>query len=65
MTIDWADLAAACGLMLVIEGMLPFLSPRSTRRTLATLAAWPDGALRGAGAASMVAGLLLLWLLRS
>ena len=65
MTIDWADLAAACGLMLVIEGMLPFLSPRSTRSTLATLAALPDAALRGAGAASMVAGLLLLWLLRT
>ena len=65
MTIEWPDLAAACGLMLVIEGMLPFLSPQGTRRAFATLSALPDGALRGAGAASMLAGLLLLWLLRS
>lgn len=65
MSIAWPDFAAALGLMLVIEGILPFLNPRGIKRVLATMATMDDGALRVAGAVSMVAGLLLLWLLRA
>ncbi len=65
MSIAWPDFAAALGLMLVIEGILPFLNPRGIKRVLATMAAMDDGALRVAGAASMAAGVLLLWLIRS
>jgi len=32
MRVAWPDLAAAIGLLLVIEGILPFLSPRAIRR---------------------------------
>jgi len=65
MSIAWPDFAAALGLMLVIEGVLPFLNPRGIKRVLATIATMDDGALRVAGAVSMVAGLLLLWLIRA
>jgi uncharacterized protein YjeT (DUF2065 family) len=65
MSIAWPDFAAALGLMLVIEGILPFLNPRGIKRVLATMATLDDGALRVAGAVSMVAGLLLLWLIRA
>ena len=65
MRIAWPDLAAALGLLLVIEGMFPFLSPRGMRRALARIAAMEDGALRAAGVASMLAGVLVLWLARS
>ena len=65
MSIAWPDFAAALGLMLVIEGVLPFLNPRGIKRVLATMATMDDGALRVAGAVSMVAGLLLLWLIRA
>jgi uncharacterized protein YjeT (DUF2065 family) len=65
MSIAWPDFVAALGLMLVIEGILPFLNPRGIKRALATMATQDDGALRVAGAVSMVAGLLLLWLIRS
>lgn len=65
MSIAWPDFAAALGLMLVIEGILPFLNPRGIKRVLATMATMDDGALRVAGAISMVAGLLLLWLIRA
>lgn len=65
MSIAWPDFAAALGLMLVIEGILPFLNPRGIKRVLATMATLDDGALRVAGAVSMVAGLLLLWLTRA
>ena len=64
MSIDWPDLAAACGLLLVIEGILPFASPQGARRALATLSALPDTALRAVGAASLAAGLTVLWLIR-
>jgi len=65
MRIAWPDLAAALGLLLVIEGILPFLSPRAIRRTLERMVAMEDAALRLAGAASMIAGILVLWLARS
>ena len=65
MHIAWPDLAAALGLLLVIEGILPFLNPGAVRRTLQQISATDDGVLRAAGAASMLAGVLVLWLVRS
>ena len=65
MHIAWPDLAAALGLLLVVEGILPFLSPAAMRRTLARISTIDDAAFRFAGAASMVGGLLILWLVRT
>lgn len=65
MRIAWPELAAALGLLLVIEGMFPFLSPRGLRRALERMLAMDDASLRFAGAASMIAGVLVLWLVRS
>lgn len=65
MQIAWPDLAAALGLMLVIEGILPFVSPGGIRRAFARLADMDDAALRVAGAASMIAGVAVVWLVRA
>jgi hypothetical protein len=65
MHIAWPDLAAALGLLLVLEGILPFLSPASIRRALARFSTMDDRAFRVAGAASMLCGLLILWLVRT
>ncbi len=65
MNIAWPDLVAALGLLLVVEGILPFLNPGGIRRMLAAVAAMDEATLRVAGAASMLGGLLLLWLVRS
>jgi uncharacterized protein YjeT (DUF2065 family) len=65
MRVAWPDLAAAIGLLLVIEGIMPFLSPRAIRRALERMLAMDDGSFRFAGAASMAAGILVLWLVRS
>ena len=64
MSIAWPDFAAALGLMFVIEGILPFMSPDGVRRTLARVAAMNDTMLRMAGAVSMLAGVAVLWLAR-
>lgn len=55
-------LLAAVGLMLVIEGILPFLSPARFRRTLLTAAQMDDRSLRIVGLLSMIAGLGILYL---
>lgn len=58
------DLLAALALMLVIEGVLPFLNPAGLRRTLQTLAELGDRSLRVVGLVSMLAGVVLLYLVR-
>jgi len=60
----WQDLGAALALMLVLEGILPFLNPSGLRRLIASVNELGDGQLRLAGLISMVAGLALLYILR-
>jgi uncharacterized protein YjeT (DUF2065 family) len=56
------DVLVAVALLLVIEGMLPFLSPERFRRLLLLMAAENKRSLRLAGLASMVFGVVLLYL---
>ncbi len=65
MNIHWADLAAALGLLLVIEGVLPFANPAGIKRAMAVFSTVGDATLRAIGLVSMGAGLVLLWLVRS
>lgn len=60
----WSDLLAAFALYLVLEGLLPFVSPGNWRRSLLMLAQFKDGQLRFFGLASIVAGLGLLLFIR-
>lgn len=60
MSFDLTDLLAAFALLLVIEGILPFVNPSGLKRTLLRLAEIGDRELRVAGLASMLVGLLLL-----
>ena len=64
MSIAWPDFAAALGLLLVFEGIQPFLSPATLRRAYERLASMDDKTVRLAGATSMIAGIAVLWLLR-
>ena len=58
----WSGLLDAIALLLVLEGIMPFLSPPSVRRLLARLNELGDRSLRVAGLASMAAGVVLLYL---
>ena len=53
----------ALGMVLVIEGLLPFLSPGGWRSMFMQVLQLRDGQIRFFGLGSMVAGLLLIWLL--
>lgn len=59
----WQELGIAFCLMLVLEGILPFLYPRRWRSAIAQLAQLPDRQLRLMGLASMLLGTALLYLL--
>jgi hypothetical protein len=50
----------ALALMLVIEGLLPFLSPASWRQMFERATRMSDGQIRFIGLASLIAGLALL-----
>jgi len=53
-------LLTALALMLVIEGVLPFLAPGLWRETFRRITEMSDGQLRFIGLTSMLSGLLLL-----
>jgi uncharacterized protein YjeT (DUF2065 family) len=60
----WNDLWAALALMLILEGIVPFLSPDGMRRMLASVAQMDDRSIRTAGFISMLGGVGLLYLVR-
>lgn len=62
--IDWSDLGTAVALVLVIEGLLPLLSPRNFRQTMLAAVQLNDRVLRTIGIASMTIGVLLLYWVR-
>jgi hypothetical protein len=57
-------LLMALALMLVIEGLLPFLAPKLWRDTFRRLMLLTDGQIRFFGLTSMIAGLVLLLVAR-
>jgi len=60
---DGNSLWAALALVLVIEGLLPFLSPSTWRNMFKQLLELQDGQLRFFGLCSMLLGLVLFLLL--
>ena len=60
----WETLFAAVALMLVLEGIIPFLYPNKWRHLVATLAQISDGQLRMMGLVSMLMGVGLLYFVK-
>ena len=58
----WDLLLAACALMLVLEGLLPFFSPTAWRRLFEQATRLSDGQIRFLGLSSMLLGIVLLLL---
>ena len=55
----------ALALMLILEGVLPFLAPNLWRETFRRITQMSDGQIRFVGLSSMLVGLLLLLWARS
>jgi uncharacterized protein YjeT (DUF2065 family) len=63
--VNWTDLRAALALVLVFEGLMPFISPDGFKRSMAQIQEIPDQALRIMGLISMIVGVVLLYWIRS
>ena len=61
---NWNDLLAAIALVLVLEGIIPFVNPGGLRRTMAALSQMGDETLRTIGMLSMALGLIILYFVR-
>ncbi len=62
MSVNWDDLLNAIALVMIIEGILPFVSPDSLKKTYLKMQELPNDTLRIVGIGSMVLGMLLLFL---
>jgi uncharacterized protein YjeT (DUF2065 family) len=60
----WEALLIGLALMLVLEGIIPFLYPAKWRNLVVTLSQISDKQLRTMGLISMLAGIVLLYLVR-
>ena len=54
----------ALALMLILEGVLPFLAPNLWRDTFRKITQMSDGQIRFVGLSSMIVGLMILWFVR-
>ena len=61
----WTEILTACALLLVLEGILPFVGPSRYKQLVAQIVLLSDNQLRIAGLVAMIAGLVLLFLVRS
>lgn len=55
-----STLLMAFALMLVLEGIMPFIAPAAWRETFRRLVQFSDGQIRFVGLTSMLIGLILL-----
>ena len=60
----WTEILVALALVLVIEGILPFVSPGRYRQMVAQIVRLGDNQLRAFGLGAMIAGVLLLFFVR-
>jgi uncharacterized protein YjeT (DUF2065 family) len=65
LNLAWGDLFAGLSILMVLEGLLPFLNPGGARRVFAQLAVLSERDLRVGGLVSMLVGLVVLFLVRS
>jgi uncharacterized protein YjeT (DUF2065 family) len=63
MRFGFGSLTIAIALVLIIEGIVPFLSPSVWRETFERLVKMSDGQIRFFGLSSMLVGLIILILL--
>lgn len=61
----WQNLLLALALLLVIEGLLPFLNPAGFKQAMQMIAQMSEKRLRITGFFSMVVGVLMMYLINN
>lgn len=62
--INWQDLLTALALLLVFEGLMPFIAPDKFKQRMLQIQQVPDATLRIIGGVSMLAGIVFLYWVR-
>jgi uncharacterized protein YjeT (DUF2065 family) len=62
--ISWGDLGDAVALMLIIEGIMPFINPGTFRQMLEMVSKMEERSVRTLGAVWMGLGIVLLYWVR-
>jgi uncharacterized protein YjeT (DUF2065 family) len=60
----WVEILTALSLVLVFEGLLPFISPSAWKSAMLVMLRQDEQSLRWAGLSAMIAGVVLLTLVR-
>lgn len=60
----WQELLTAFALLLVLEGIMPFVNPEGLKRMLSMVAQMGNRLLRLAGISSMLLGVIILYIIR-
>ena len=58
----WQQLLIGFALVLIIEGILPFLSPQGMKQLMKTMSEMDNHSIRVTGFVSMILGLILLYI---
>lgn len=61
---NWQDLGSALALMMIFEGLMPFINPQRAKQVFARMAQAEPGGLRIMGLVTISLGLLVLMLVR-
>ena len=61
----WTEILTAIALVLIIEGMVPFIGPGKYRQIVAQMAQLNDNHLRTVGLVIMIIGVVLLFIVRN
>lgn len=61
----WNDLLSALALMIVLEGLLPFLTPAGFRQAMMKMADMSDRQIRFAGLSTMLVGMVFLYIVKN
>lgn len=61
---DWKDLLTALALVMVVEGILPFINPQGYKNSMQQLLAMQNSSLRYVGLGLMLVGVIALFLVR-
>ena len=61
---QWNDLWTALGLLMVLEGIMPFLSPKAFKQYLISMQDLSEQSIRRIGLIAMLIGLMTLYFVR-
>lgn len=61
---NWTELFSALALVMIIEGIIPFLNPKGYKNTMQQMMSMPESTLRVLGLGLMIVGSISIFFIR-